>query len=77
MMPGPEPLRKLAHAAARKGVSRELVADLEKAVEQFDQLIRTEGGDRIGFDAILAAWLPEARAEFELRRKQAAFRALS
>ncbi len=77
LMPGPEPLRKLAHAAGRKGVSREIITDLERAVDEFDALIRSEAGDRSGFDAILAAWLPEARAEFELRRKQAAFRALS
>lgn len=77
MMPGPDPLRRLAHSAGRKGVSKEIVADLEKAASDFDELIRSEAGDRSGFDAILAAWLPEARAEFELRRKQAAFRALS
>jgi hypothetical protein len=77
MMPGPEPLRRLATAAGKKGVSSELVADLQEAVDQFDELIRNEAGDRSALDAILAAWLPEARAEFELRRKQAAFRAMS
>jgi hypothetical protein len=77
LMPGPEPLRRLALAAGKKGVPDALVSDLVEAVTEFDDLIRNEAGDRIGLDAILAAWLPEARAEFELRRKQAAFRALS
>ena len=77
MMPGPEPLRRLASAAGKKGVSSELVSDLNDAVNQFDELIRNEAGDRSGLDAILSAWLPDARAEFELRRKQAAFRAMS
>lgn len=77
MMPGPEPLRRLASAAGKKGVSAELVEELQEAVDQFDDLIRNEAGDRSALDAILSAWLPEARAEFELRRKQAAFRALS
>jgi hypothetical protein len=77
MMPGPEPLRRLAHLAGKKGVSTDLVTELQEAVDQFDELIRNEAGDRSALDAILAAWLPEARVEFELRRKQAAFRALS
>jgi hypothetical protein len=76
-IPGPEPMRRLASAAGRKGVSAALVAELHQAVDEFDDLIRSEAGDRSALDAILASWLPEARAEFELRRKQAAFRALS
>jgi hypothetical protein len=77
MMPGPEPLRRLAQAAQKKGVSGALVSGLQEAVDQFDELIRSEAGDRSALDAILASWLPEARQEFELRRKQAVFRALS
>jgi hypothetical protein len=77
MMPGPEPLRRLAQAASRKGVATTLVEELHQAVDRFDALIRNEAGDRSALDAILSAWLPQARAEFELRRKQAAFRALS
>lgn len=76
-IPGPEPLRRLAVAAGRKGVSRELVDDLQRSVDEFADLIKSEAGDRSALDVILSAWLPEARAEFELRRKQAAFRALS
>ncbi|WP_428937472.1 hypothetical protein [Fontivita pretiosa] len=77
MMPGPEPLRRFASAAAKAGVARELVEQFQAAVAEFDELIRTEAGDRSGLDAILSAWLPEARQEFELRRKQAVYRAMS
>lgn len=77
MMPGPDPLRRLNSAAAERGVASELIADLNDAVGQFEDLIRTEAGDRSGLDAILSAWLPESRGEFELRRKQAAYRAMS
>lgn len=76
-MPGPDPLRRLASAAGKKGVASQLVSDVQAAIDQFDELITSEAGDRSALDAILASWLPEARAEFELRRKQAAFRALS
>ena len=77
MMPGPEPLRQFARAAGEKGVAARFVRGLERSAAAFDDLIRVEAGDRSGFDAILAGWLPEARGEFELRRKQAVFRAVS
>jgi hypothetical protein len=77
LMPGPEPLRRLSSAAGKNGVSVELIHELEQAVGEFDELIREEAGDRSALDAILASWLPDARAEFELRRKQAAYRAMS
>ena len=75
--PGPEPMRRVARAARRVGVAAERVEAATAAIDEFDQLIRREAGDRSGFDAMLSAWLPEARREFELRRKQAAFKALS
>ncbi len=75
--PGPEPLRRTLAALAREGVAGELVAGARAAVDQFEQLIRDEVGDRAALDAIVAAWLPEARREFELRRKQAAHKAMS
>ncbi|HZW08393.1 MAG TPA: hypothetical protein VFF69_00680 [Phycisphaerales bacterium] len=75
--PGPEPLRRTLDALAREGVDGELVAGARAAVDQFEQLIRDEVGDRSALDAIVAAWLPEARREFELRRKQAAHKAMS
>ena len=76
-MPGPDPIRQLAHLAGKKGVDRRLVREVEDAASAFDNLIRIEAGDRSGFDALLAAWLPEQRGEFELRRRQAAFKSTS
>ena len=66
-----------ARAAGKKGVPATMVEDLVRSLQDFDELIRTEAGDRSGFDAIVASWLPEVRGEFELRRKQAIFRAMS
>ncbi len=77
VMPGPDPLRRFVRAAARRGVRAALVDAAERAIRDFEELIRSEGGDRSALDALLCAWLPEAKAEFELRRKQAAFRAIS
>lgn len=76
--PGPEPLRRLVRAARRQPEAQaEVLARAEAAIARFDELIRAEAGDRTSLAAILSAWLPEARDEFELRLKQAAFRAMS
>jgi hypothetical protein len=77
LAPGPNPLRRVAREAHRCGVAKELVSSAEGAIDEFDQLIREEAGDRSGLQAMISAWLPEARREFELRRKQAVFRAMS
>jgi hypothetical protein len=75
--PGPEPLRRLLRAARSRGVPAAVVSTAEAAVQAFEDLIRREAGDRSALLAVLAAWLPEARQEFELRRKQTAYRAMS
>lgn len=76
-MPGPEPLRRLLRACAARGAGREELARAEGAVERFDRLINADLGDRQALDTIVAAWVPDVRRAFELRRKQAAFRAVS
>lgn len=76
-MPGPEPLRRFVKAAASRGADAVEVRTAREAIDRFEALIRARAGDRSGLDAMLSAWVPEARAEFELRRKQAAFRAVS
>ncbi len=76
-MPGPEPLRRVLAGLEAQGVPGAVVATARKAVDRFESLIRHEIGDRAALDAIVSAWVPEARREFELRRKQAAFRAMS
>lgn len=75
--PGPAPLRRLLEAARRRGVAAGPLARARRAVDDFEALLKGEVGDRSALGAILSAWLPEARGEFELRRKQAAFKAMS
>ena len=77
LSPGPAPLRRLVTAAGKRGVPAEVVAEAREVIDEFDILLRNEIGDRRSLDTIISAWLPEARQEFELRRKQAAFRAMS
>ncbi len=76
-MPGPEPLRRVVKASAKAGASADVIESASGAVDRFDRLIRVDVGDRSALEALLSAWVPEARREFELRRKQAAFRAMS
>ncbi|MFM9959333.1 MAG: hypothetical protein ACKVZJ_14845 [Phycisphaerales bacterium] len=76
-MPGPEPLRRVLAGLEAQGVPGTVIAGARGAVDRFESLIRHEVGDRAALDAIVSAWVPEARREFELRRKQAAFRAMS
>lgn len=77
MMPGPEPLRRFIKAAGKQGVDSPFLQKARTAVDDFESLIREGAGDRSALDAIISAWLPEARVEFELRRKQTAYRAMS
>ena len=76
-LPGPEPLRRVLRAADALGIDPERIRAAAHAVDRFESMIRREVGDRSGLDAVLSAWLPEARREFELRRKQSAFKAMS
>ncbi len=76
-IPGPEPLRRVVRALGRQGGDGDLVRRAQHAIDGYETLIRTELGDRSELEAVLSAWAPEARREFEMRRKQAAFRAMS
>ncbi len=76
-MPGPEPLRRLVRAAGKRGADAARLAEAGAAIDGFEALIRDRLGDRSLLDAVLSSWVPEARREFELRRKQAAFKAIS
>ncbi|NUQ50997.1 MAG: hypothetical protein HUU27_13895, partial [Phycisphaerae bacterium] len=75
--PGPDPLRRLVRMLEKHGVEPAVVGEALAAVDELERVTRDEAGDRSALEALLSAWLPEARAEFELRRKQAAFRAIS
>jgi hypothetical protein len=76
-MPGPEALRGFLTAASNRGVDSALIHAAEEAVNGFEQLIRSEAGDRAALQAALTAGLPDARIQFEMRNRQAAFKANS
>ena len=76
-VPGPEPLRCVLRSAIASGVAESVVDEAVLAVDAFERMIRETAGDRSSLDAIISGWLPDARLEFELRRKQAAFKAMS
>jgi hypothetical protein len=76
-IPGPEPLARFLKAARRAGVERAKITAAEAQLTTFKDFVRLEVGDRGALEALISTWLPEARRDFELRRKQAAFRAMS
>ena len=73
-IPGPEPLRRVIKAGLSRGVAPEIARPAEEAIQAFDGLIRREAGDRSGLDAVISAWLPDARAKFETSAKQLIYR---
>ncbi len=76
-VPGPDPLRRFLKAARKRDVDLASIELAEAAVDRFERLIQDDVGDRSALTAILSAWSPEARAEFELRRRQSAYKAIS
>jgi len=74
-IPGPEPLRRVIRGGAKAGVDPKMLDAARVAVDELEALIRDDLGDRAALDTIVSAWVPEARREFELRRKQSLFRA--
>ncbi|QDV04676.1 hypothetical protein Poly30_01690 [Planctomycetes bacterium Poly30] len=77
LLPGPNPLRKMVESAAEVGTPGEYCEAAEIQVTAFDHLIRDEAGDRGSLRAMLSAWLPEERREFEGQRRQTIFKALN
>jgi hypothetical protein len=74
LMPGSEALRTLLKAAIRKKVDRDVVRAAEAALAEFEDMVRTVAGSRASLDAMISGWLPEARTQFELANKQAAYK---
>lgn len=75
--PGPEPLRRVLRAAERRRVPAKYLQAAESSVERFQHLIDEILGGRAGLDALLSAWLPEAREQAELIAKQSVFRGMA
>ena len=76
-LPGPQPLRRVLTSAEDCGASAASVATARAAIDRFDDLVRSQEGGRSAFTSVLSAWVPEARREYELRRRQNLFRAYS
>lgn len=77
LVPGPKPLREIVAAARRAGAPDRECAAAEVLIDDFDALIRDYAGDRSALKAMLSAWLPEERREFEAQRRQMIFKALA
>jgi len=76
VLPGPLPLRQLIGAARNLGVPDPVLQPLADAVDEFEHLICNEIGDRVAFDGVVSALLPEARARQETLCRQMAFRGM-
>jgi hypothetical protein len=75
-MPKTAGLRRFVKGAKRANVQKDVVERAERAVDRLEKLVRSVGG-QAALDAMLAGWIPEVRHAFELRNRQAAFRAMS
>jgi hypothetical protein len=75
-LPKASGLKMLLRGAARAKVPPALIEEAASATREVESLVRFAGG-QADFDAMLAGWLPETRPGFELRNRQAAFRAMS
>ncbi|MDX2149066.1 MAG: hypothetical protein SFZ23_16260 [Planctomycetota bacterium] len=76
-LPGPEPLRRVLKSLARAGVPAARVRAADQLVGEFERLLAGPLSDRSELDALLSDLVPDARREFQQRRKQAIFRNLS
>ncbi|MCP3917016.1 MAG: hypothetical protein GY711_15830 [bacterium] len=77
LVPGPNPLKRIVEAAREAGVDEQHCQPAWAAIESFDSLIRNEAGDRGALKAMLSAWLPQERREFEAQRRQSIFKAMA
>lgn len=76
-VPGPDPLRRFLDGLPSEMVDARTQAAAKAVVEQFQQVIDGEAGDRAALQTMMSNWLGDARQEFEVRRRQAAFKAVS
>lgn len=76
-MPGPDPLRRLVSRAAAQGATKSTVDAAMGAIDRYERLLRDTVRGRGMLDTILSVWDPGSRRDFEQRRKQGAFTAIS
>ncbi len=76
-IPGVVPLRRIVTATVEQGAATERAQAAGDAITAFEDLIRDNAGHRSSLNAMLSDWLPQSRREFEIRRRQAAYKAIS
>lgn len=76
-MPGPVPLRSLVRSAERRGAPTPMVEEAQEAIDAFERMLAEHAGDKTGLNALIGAWLPEARAEVDLTARQLVYRGAS
>lgn len=77
LLPGPNPLRQVIEGARSAGVPNPQCDSSLLVIEEFDELIRIKAGDRSALKAMLSAWLPDERGEFEAQRRQTIYKAMA
>lgn len=69
--------RRLVAAARKRGASAKAASRVEKAVDQFDLMVREHADDRLEFESMIADWSSEGREPVELLSRRALFAAMS
>ena len=77
VIPGPEPLRKITARLKDGSVPKALLDAAAGAIDAFDLLINDQAGTRPALDALIAPYLPGARAKLELASRYAVFKGIS
>lgn len=77
LMPGPAPLRHMMDAARMLRVTESILEPIDRAVDDFERLIRDEIGDRMAFDGVVSSMLPEARERQGIFCRQSVYRGIS
>ncbi|MFN7020986.1 MAG: hypothetical protein ACK4WH_06620 [Phycisphaerales bacterium] len=76
-MPGPAPLRTLVQSAKRRGAALPLIEEADSAIDAYERMLAEQVGDKTGLDALIGAWLPEAREEVDVTARQLVYRGTS
>ncbi|MGB0953419.1 MAG: hypothetical protein ACPG31_09345 [Planctomycetota bacterium] len=76
-LPGPDPIFRFLKSDGVVALPSSLVNRANKATTTFQHIIDQEAGDRASLQTLMSSWIGTAREEFDQRRRQAAFKAVS
>jgi hypothetical protein len=76
-LPGPEPLSRFLNSPEVLAAAPGYLAAAKEAIDRFQKLIEVEAGDRTSLQTLMSTWLGDARGEFDMRRRQSAYKAVS